>query len=64
MLDLKMKELEEKMANLMKEPNENFEKEYKQSIFQLSAKDGLGAQFGLPRRIAQERLRAEMTKCE
>lgn len=30
----------------------------------MSAKDGLGKTFGQPRRLAQERLRSEMTKCE
>lgn len=37
---------------------------YKKNIEQLSAKDGLGKTYGQPRRFAQERLRAEMTKCE
>ena len=62
--DEKMKEITEEMAKLMKEPNENFEKDYQGSIQQLSAKEGLGKVYGQPRRLAQERLRAEMTKCE
>jgi hypothetical protein len=62
--DEKMKEIVEEMALLMKEPNENFEKDYQGSIQQLSAKEGLGKVYGQPRRLAQERLRAEMTKCE
>lgn len=62
--DIKLKEVYAKMEKLMKEPNEVFEKNYKGSIVNLSAKEGLGKTFGQPRRLAQERLRAEMTKCE
>lgn len=36
----------------MKEPNEVFEKNYKGSIVNLSAKEGLGKTFGQPRRLA------------
>lgn len=48
----------------MKEPYDKFEKDYKGSIHNLSAKEGLGKTYGQPRRLAQERLRSEMTKCE
>lgn len=48
----------------MKLPYEAFEKDYKGSIHSLSAKEGLGKTYGQPRRLAQEKLRAEMTKCE
>ena len=60
----KVKELLEKMQSLKQEPQEDFNTEYKQSIEELSAKDGLGKMYGQPRRFAQERLRSEMTKCE
>lgn len=48
----------------MKDPEAEFTEEYKRSIEELSAKDGLGKVYGQPRRYAQERLRSEMTKCE
>lgn len=35
-----------KMEKLMKEPNEVFDKNYKGSILNLSAKEGLGKTFG------------------
>ena len=60
----KMKELIEEMETLLKEPNEQFSKGYTESIQGLSAKEGLGKEFGKPRRLAQERIRSEMTKCE
>ena len=50
--DAKMKELNAEMEKLMKEPYEQFEKDYKGSIHQLSAKEGLGKTFGQPRRLA------------
>lgn len=49
---------------LKKDPTAEFNLSYNDSIKQLSAKDGLGKTFGQPRRLAQERLRSEMTKCE
>lgn len=49
---------------LKKDPTAEFNLAYGDSIKQLSAKDGLGKTFGQPRRLAQERLRSEMTKCE
>jgi len=52
------------MQRLGVEPEEDFVGEYKNSIEELSAKDGLGKTYGQPRRFAQERLRSEMTKCE
>ena len=60
----KVEELAEKMQSLLQEPEEEFNTEYKHSIEELSAKDGLGKTYGQPRRFAQERLRSEMTKCE
>jgi golgin subfamily A member 4 len=52
------------MKRLGVEPEKAFNSEYKHSIEELSAKDGLGKTYGQPRRFAQERLRSEMTKCE
>jgi hypothetical protein len=43
--DLKMKELNAEMERLMKEPYEQFEKDYKGSIHNLSAKEGLGKTY-------------------
>ena len=60
----KVKEIEEQMKLLQKDPQANFNTDYKNSIEELSAKDGLGKVYGQPRRFAQERLRSEMTKCE
>jgi len=62
--DAKMKDLSSEMEKLMREPYEQFEKDYKGSIHNLSAKEGLGKTYGQPRRLAQEKLRGEMTKCE
>ena len=44
--DNKMKDLSSEMEKLMKEPYELFEKDYKGSIHNLSAKEGLGKTFG------------------
>jgi pentatricopeptide repeat protein len=59
-----VEKLIEEMKRLGVEPEEEFTVEYKNSIEELSAKDGLGKTYGQPRRFAQERLRSEMTKCE
>ena len=50
--DVKMRELNAEMERLMKEPYEQFEKDYKGSIHNLSAKEGLGKTYGQPRRLA------------
>lgn len=60
----KVGQLAEEMDRLQQEPQVDFNQEYKHSIEELSAKDGLGKTYGQPRRFAQERLRSEMTKCE
>mmetsp|Transcript_41807 Transcript_41807/g.63874 ORF Transcript_41807/g.63874 Transcript_41807/m.63874 type:complete len:434 (+) Transcript_41807:2820-4121(+) len=60
----KVEGLLQEMERLMVEPEDEFTGEYKHSIEELSAKDGLGKVYGQPRRYAQERLRSEMTKCE
>ena len=59
-----MTTLETDMERLKKDPSAEFKGAYSNSIQQLSAKEGLGKTFGQPRRLTQERLRAEMTKCE
>jgi hypothetical protein len=40
------------MDRLLQEPEEEFIGEYKHSIEELSAKDGLGKTYGQPRRFA------------
>jgi hypothetical protein len=50
--DVKLKDIHARMEKLMKEPFEKFEKDYKGSIHNLSAKEGLGKTFGQPRRLA------------
>ena len=49
---------------MLKEPFEKFQQTYKQGMQSLSAKEGFGKKYGLSRRVAQEKLRAEMTNCE
>lgn len=65
------KEKEQEIANIndklklsCKEPYDKFENEYKSGMHSLIAKEGLGKKFGAPRRTIQERMRAEITKCE
>lgn len=53
-----------RLKGALTEPYEKFEAEYKSGMHSLVAKEGLGKKFGAPRRIIQERMRAEMTKCE
>lgn len=52
------------MANKNKDWLVEFEKQYVLTIEELSAKDGTGKKFGRPRRLAQEKTREEMNKCE
>ena len=59
-----MEEYAERMETLLKDPTAEFNTAYGDSIQALAAKEGLGKTYGQPRRLAQERLRAEMTKCE
>lgn len=56
--------MNEEIGKLQMDPTHNFSLAYTDSIQQLSAKEGLGKTYGQPRRLAQERLRSEMTKCE
>ena len=44
--DVKIKEVSTRMEKLMKEPYDKFEKDYKGSIHNLRAKEGLGKTFG------------------
>ena len=46
------------------EPIKVFEKEFLNVVESIAAKEGMGKKYGAPRRTAQEKLRAEMTKCE
>jgi hypothetical protein len=46
------------------EPIKIFEKEFLNVVESIAAREGMGKKYGAPRRTAQERLRAEMTKCE
>lgn len=41
-----------------------FEESYEVAVDELAAKQGTGRKFGNPKRIAQAKLRKEMTKCE
>lgn len=50
--EAKLKDIQTRMEKLMKEPLEKFEKDYKGSIQNLSAKEGLGKTYGQPRRLA------------
>ena len=52
------------MAREREEPITKFNKEYDTALENLAAREGLGKKYGAPRRSAQEKLRAEMTKCE
>ena len=56
--------INEKLKLSCKEPYDKFETEYKSGMHNLIAKEGLGKKFGAPRRTIQERMRAEITKCE
>lgn len=48
----KVEELATEMDRLLVEPEEEFITGYKNSIEELSAKDGLGKTYGQPRRFA------------
>uniref|UniRef100_K3WAI1 DUF4455 domain-containing protein n=1 Tax=Globisporangium ultimum (strain ATCC 200006 / CBS 805.95 / DAOM BR144) TaxID=431595 RepID=K3WAI1_GLOUD len=43
---------------------QTFKARYQACMQSLSMKDGLGQKYGLPRRIAQERYRSEVTRCD
>ena len=74
-IDKEINDLKEKWKNdfesIMKridierlDPIKVFEKDYNLVIENIAAKDGMGKKYGAPRRSAQEKIRAEMTKCE
>ena len=46
------------------DPIKIFEKDFNLVIENIAAKEGMGKKYGAPRRSAQEKIRAEMTKCE
>lgn len=60
----KIDELNALMLKTRQEYLDVFEKEYAVAVDELAAKDGTGKKYGRPKRLAQERLRTEMTKCE
>lgn len=60
----KVSEVDTFMAKKKEDLLQVFEQAYAVAIEELAAKDGTGKKYGKPRRLAQERLRSEMTKCE
>lgn len=60
----KSKGIIEYMEKKKQEFLESFEKQYAVSIEELACREGTGKKYGRPRRLLQERLRTEMTKCE
>ncbi len=60
----KTKEILEFMDKKKQELLEGFEKQYAVSLEELACREGTGKKYGRPRRLLQERLRTEMTKCE
>ena len=46
------------------DPVKLFERDYGNALEGLAAKEGIGKKYGAPKRTAQEKIRAEMTKCE
>lgn len=57
-------EIKTTVTERLEEPHKKFENEFSLSIEILSANQGLGTVYGTPRRSTQEKIRAEMTKCE
>ncbi|KAM3127171.1 hypothetical protein pb186bvf_020726 [Paramecium bursaria] len=60
----KLEELKKVLNQKRQDQLDKFEVEYAQAVEDLAAKDGTGKKYGKPKRIAQEKLRTEMTKCE
>jgi golgin subfamily A member 4 len=60
----KAKEVQEQSEKRSKELIDNFDKDYANFLEDLSAREGTGKKYGKPKRIAQEKLRLEMNKCE
>mmetsp|Transcript_32578 Transcript_32578/g.56428 ORF Transcript_32578/g.56428 Transcript_32578/m.56428 type:complete len:1232 (+) Transcript_32578:1221-4916(+) len=60
----KLREYRARFATERDAPVAEFEKQYAIAMENHAAKEGLGKKYGAPRRSAQEKLRAEKTKCE
>ena len=60
----KTKEILEYMEKKKQEWLDAFEKQYAIALEELACREGTGKKYGRPRRLLQERLRTEMTKCE
>lgn len=60
----KTKEVQDHIEKRSKELIEQFDKDYNVFLEDLSAREGTGKKYGRPKRIAQEKLRLEMNKCE
>lgn len=61
---VKSKEMLEVMERKKQEMLDSFEKHYAVALEELACREGTGKKYGKPRRLFQERLRTEMTKCE
>jgi hypothetical protein len=59
-----LESLKKKFETDRLDPVRLFEKDYGNSLEGLAAKEGIGKKYGAPKRTAQEKIRAEMTKCE
>lgn len=57
-------DVNDRLQRALKDPYDEFENNYKSGMHKLVTKEGLGKKYGAPRRIIQEKMRAEMTKCE
>lgn len=60
----KTSELVNILSTRKQEQLDQFVKEYAIAVEELAAREGTGKKYGRPKRLAQERLRTEMTKCE
>ncbi|CAK83011.1 unnamed protein product (macronuclear) [Paramecium tetraurelia] len=60
----RLEEMKKVLTAKRQEQLDKFEQEYIVAVEDLAAKDGTGKKYGRPKRIAQEKLRTEMTKCE
>ena len=60
----KTKDILEYMEKKKQELLDAFEKQYTVALEELACREGTGKKYGRPRRLLQERLRTEMTKCE
>jgi len=60
----RLNEIQELLKKKKEQLTKQFEGEYVVALEDLCAKDGTGKKYGKPKRVAQERLRTEMNKCE